>query len=211
MSTTVTSDVSAAQYDALQPYDDPPTPEQLFFHQIRRFKNKGLDLPHTEVERLQLLIPSKPQQLFLVIPPRPDTLDLGSLMSLIEVDGIKGGNCLDLENLTDMCTDPQKAHLLLNVEDGRRRLNALPCTSFQNIQRENRVAFSVWYGLILGIVFPYVLKNHHLDLCGSRYRSSSNVPILYLCEGAPKLYSSFLDQGHPKRGAPSADKIRGIL
>ncbi len=207
---TATTDcptVSVQQYTALQTPVVLPTPEELFDFQVQTLRDKGLDLPDEDVDRLRPLIPNEPQ-LFVVIPPRPSTLDLNGLMALIEVDGKKGVNYLELQHLTDTVETLTTAHLLLDVEDGRGRLNTKPNVSFDNIHREGRLAYTTWYGLVHGIVFPYVLQNHNLDLCGSRYRSEY-MPVLYLDEGIPKLDNGWNDNANPKWGVPSAGSVIG--
>lgn len=207
---TITTDrptVSVQQYTALQALVILPTPEELFDFQVWTIKDKGLDLPDEDVDRLHTLIPSEPQ-LFVVIPRRPDTLDLKGLMTLMEVDYKQGKNYLDLQHLTNAVETPATAHLLLNVEDGRGRLNTKPSVSSDNIHREGRLVYPTWYGLVHGIVFPYVLRDHYLDLCGSRCRSG-NVPRLDLDVGIPKLYSRWCDDADPGWGAPSAGSAVG--
>lgn len=205
--TTNRRTVSTQQYTALQTPLVLPTPEELFEFQIQTLKDKGLDLSDEDVDRLRPLIPSEPQ-LFLVIPPRPSTLDLPGLMALIEVDGKKGNNRLDLQHLTDVVETPATAHLLLDVEDGRERLNTKPNVSFENIRREGRLAYPLWYGLIHVIVFPHVLQAHNLDLCGSCCGSQS-IPRLSLSGGIPNLFSYRNDSVNPWWGTPSAGSIGG--
>lgn len=201
--------VSVQQYAALQTPIVLPTPEELFDFQVQTLRNKGLDLPNEDVDRLRPLIPSEPQ-LFVVIPCRPSTLDLNSLMALIEVDGKAGKNYLDPQHLTYVVETPATAQLLLNVEDGRGRLNTKPSVSFDNIRREGRRPFNAWYGLVHGIAFPYVLQDHNLDLCGSHYKLEY-LPSLFLHEGIPKLRSHWHDNANPKWGAPSAGSVVGYL
>ena len=151
--------MSAQQYTALQASVTLPTPKDFFDFQIRILKDKGLDLPDEDVDRLCKLIPGEPQ-LFVVIPRRPDPLDLDGLMFLVEVEGKTGGNCLaSPQHLTDVVKTPTTAHLLFDVEDGRGRLNTKPSVSFENIRQEERLAYTTWYVLVHGIVFPYVINN----------------------------------------------------
>lgn len=208
--TTIRPNVSAQQYRALQPPVTVPTPRELFEFQAEKLREKGLDLPDKDVNRLRQLIPKEPQ-LFLVIPNRPDTLDLISLMRLVELNGIKGNNRLKPWRLADFVDMPRESHLLLDVEDGRERLNVNPSVSAKNIRREGRYPYSTWYGLVHGIVFPYVLQNHSLDLVGSRYKSDL-VPCLYLDGGkVPDLFNRYWhEDASPKSGAPSAGSIAGV-
>jgi hypothetical protein len=147
--------------------------------------------------------------MFLVLPRRPDTLDLNGLMKLIEVNGVKGENHLDVQHLKDLVPPPACAHLLVDVEDGCKRLNTKPSVSTENIKAEGRIAYSTWCGLIHGISFPYVLQDHALDLVGSRDKSVL-VPCLSLNEDQPKLYSYWYGFALPGWGAPSAGSALGI-
>lgn len=203
--TATLATVSFEQYSALQTPVVLPTPEEVFAFQVDALRNKGIDLPDKDVDRLYSLIPSEPQ-LFLVFPPQPDTLDLEGLLALIEVNGKTGKNYLNRQRLSDVIEAPKTAHLLLDVEDGRTRLNTRASVSSNNIAQEGRLAYTIWRGLIHGIVFPYVLQHHNLDLVGTRYKSGS-VPHLFLYDGVPELYSYWNGSAHPEWGAPSAGSM----
>ncbi len=206
--TAATSTVSFEQYSALQTPVVLPTPEELFAFQVDTLRNKGIDLPDKDVARLHALIPNEPQ-LFLVVPPQPDTLDLDGLMALIEVNGITGKNYLDRQDLSEVIETPKVAYLLLDVEDGRGRLNTKPSVSLEKIVQDGRLAYTTWRGLIHGIMFPYVLQHHNLDLVGSRCRSAY-VPSLYLHSSVPRLNGYWNGIAGPEWGAPSAGSALGI-
>ena len=200
--------VSFEQYSALQTPVVLPTPEELFFFQVDTLQKKGLDLWDADVDRLRAFIPSEPQ-LFLVVPRQPDTLDLDGLMALIEVNGITGKNYLDRQDLSEVIETPKVAYLLLDVEDGRGRLNTKPSVSLEKIVQDGRLAYTTWRGLIHGIMFPYVLHHHNLDLVGSRCRSAY-VPSLYLHSSVPRLNGYWNGIAGPEWGAPSAGSALGI-
>lgn len=201
--TTARPTISAQQYRSLQAPVVLPTPTELFDFQVATLKDKGFDLPSRDVDQLRAFVPDE-VQMFLLVPPQPNVLDLDGLMNLVEVDGVTGKNYLDRQYLTDVVAVPTNTHLLVDVEDGRKRLNTKLSVSFENIRREERVSYSTWYGLIHGIVFPCVLQDHNLDLVGSRYESK-DVPSLCLDGyGVPELYFSWDDEADPKWGAPSA-------
>jgi len=206
--TTTVRGVSAVQYHAIYGPVLDLTPQQLFDIYVQRFREKGIDLPQNDVDRLCPLIPEESPQ-FLLIPPRPAPLDLSGLMALIEVDGKTGGNSLDAQRLTDVVNTPTTAHLLLDVEDGRGRLNTKPSVSRQNIKTVNRTPYTTWYGLVHGIVFPCVLQDHYLDLVGSRHESV-NVPGLCLnVSKVPMLVYDWSDHDTLAWGAPSAGSVVG--
>jgi len=198
--------VSKDQYTALQAPVVLPTPQDLLDFQVRTLKDKGLDLSDADVKQLRPLVPKEPQ-LFIVVPCLPDPLDLDGLMALIEVDGLTGKNYLDQQKLFDELDTPRQAHLLLGVEDGRKRLNIKPSVSLKNIKAENRIPYTVWSGLVHVMVFPYVLYHHCLHLCGSRY-GSGHVPGLSLdIGGFPGLGCFWDDIAGPRAGTPSAGSV----
>ncbi len=208
MSSVTRPVLSYAQYRALQaPVIPLPTPKELFEFQVGILQDKGLDLRKADVDRLARVVPNMPQ-LFIVVPRRPEVLDLNGLMALVEVNGIKGRNHLDPECLIDLELAPAGAHLLLGVEDGHWRRNIAPNVSMGNIQAEGRISYLVWYGLVHAIIFPEVLEEHHdLNLTGSRYYDSGGVPYLYRGDhGVSRLDSrrSIVDS---KWGVPSAESV----
>lgn len=209
--TTKRPTISTQQYHSLQALVVEPTAAELFDFQVATLKDKGVELPSRDVDRLRALVPNE-VQLFLLVPPQPDVLDLDGLMHLVEVDSVTGMNYLDRQHLSDVIETPKTAHLLLDVEDGRTRLNTKPSVSSMNITQEGRLAYTTWRGLIHGIVFPCVLQDHNLDLVGSRYKSV-NVPSLYLKDGVPRLYYGcsywWYGNTNPEWGAPSAGSALG--
>ncbi len=193
------------EYVALQ-HTSYRTPEELFILQVDILRCKGLDLPNTDIERLYSCIPRQ-RQLFLIVPPLPDTLYLTRLMSLIEISGKKGVSWLYGSELSDVVNAPKAAHLLLDVEDGRKRLHTESSVSFQNIVQEGRVAYTTWRGIVHAMVFPYVLKHHYLELVGSRHRNREEIG-LYLHNGVPILGRRSTKARHTW-GAPSAGGVAG--
>lgn len=117
--------VSEEQYNALQVSVVLPTPFELFDYQVSRLKEKGFDLSKKEVDDLVVYVPENPQ-FFLVLPSKSDKLDLEGLMHLVEIKGTPGKVSLDIPSLGDLEEVQPKSHLLLDVEDGRRRHNITP-------------------------------------------------------------------------------------
>lgn len=202
-----TPTVTFKQYSALQHHEAVVTPLELFEFQVGVLQQKGFNLPDTDVDLLRMLVPAKPQ-LFLIVPNRPAELDLSALMVQVEVDSLSGRNELMFEDSADVIYTPPVAHFLLDVEDGRERLNISPKASFKNISRECRIPYTMWYGIIHASVFGYVLQNHSLDLVGSR-GNLRGVPSLRLDNGIPELYEDLHNDPHEGWGAPSAERIVG--
>ncbi|MEK7118305.1 MAG: DUF5701 family protein, partial [Patescibacteria group bacterium] len=189
--------VTPEQYRALQrPIIKLPTPQELFDFQVECLVAKQLaEYKHADPFRKKL-----PEAgLFVFVPPKLSTFDLKHLMSMVEVGGKKGANYLDIEHLKDVIDVPQGAYLMDDVEDGAQRLNTKPSVSEKQIETDGRSPFITYEGIILAAVFP-VLKDHNMDLLGSRYESG-NVPDLCLHDGVPELYARFSDYAAPAWGA----------
>lgn len=189
------------------PYGPSVSAEEYFDLQVNRLRDKGLTFSRADADRLRSRIATELQP-FIVVPSRPNTIDLSDFMALVEFNGKRGRNYLEPQSLTDVVEVPQRAHVLLDVEDGRQRLDMSPSVSYENIRCEGRLVYPLWYGLVHAIVFPCVLQDHYLDLVGSRYYSE-RVPFLYLNEDGPGLGSGFYDTTNPEWGAPSAGSVLG--
>lgn len=204
MPTTERLKVTSGQYTALLDHVVLPTPVELFEFQVSVLQEIGLDLRDTDVRHLRDLIPQE-SQLFLLVPRKPDIIDLKRLMKLINLHGKTGENYLGVTDLSDLTNDPTGAHVLLDVEDGRARLNTKPSLSMERIKAEKRIAYTTWYGLIHGIVFPCVLDHHNLDLVGSRSCSSFVPNLCRASDGIPKFNDGrWIGKADPRWGAPSA-------
>ena len=198
MPKTQVARISKEQYLALQGPVTLPSPQQLFDQIVETLMAKGLaKYEHTDPFRKNL-----PNGLFLWIPPRPAELDLNYLVSLIEVNGKKGGNQLNPKGLTDKVVVPEGPYLMTDVEDGKGHLNTRRSVSEANILTEHRSPYIVFEGIMHGIVSPEVFASHNMYLCGSRDKSE-NVPDLYLCDGEPVLGVCLHDYAVPGWGAPS--------
>lgn len=198
MSTRQQSCINAEQHRALQQPVVLPSPQRLFDQIVETLVAKGLaKYDDTGPFRKDL-----PTGLYLLIPRQPAELDLYHLMHLIEVDGEKGQNYLDPQDLTDTVAVPEGAYLMTDIEDGKGRLNTKLSVSEKNILAEHRSPYTAFEGIIHGIVFPELLTSHSVNLCGSRHKSRG-VPRLCLAGGRPELFADSNDGAFPKWGAPS--------
>lgn len=198
MPATQQTRITSEQYHVLQSPVVLPSPRALFDQIIETLVLKGL-------AKYNLADPFRnniPHGLFNLIPPRPAELELNRLVNLIEVDGKKGQNYLDPTFLTDTVAVPEGPYLLLDIEDGRKRLNTKPSVAEVNIFAEGRSPFITWEGIVHAIVFPEVFARNNMDLCGSRY-GARDVPCLYLFDDEPWLSASWRGYAHPRWGAPS--------
>lgn len=205
--------ISLEQYRALQrPVVKLPRYYELFDQIVETLVAKGL-MKYDFADHFRNIIPKIPKnRLFLLIPPRPAELDLDYLMSLIEVNGQKGINCngLEAKYLTDTVKVPEGAYLVLDIEDGKERLNTKPLVSEANILAEHRSPLTLFEGIIHGIVFPEVFNDHNMDLCGSRHENKYTIPHLSLFEGILGLSTYWEETGGPIWGVPSCGRRKPL-
>ena len=180
------------------------TSKELFDYQIEKLKSKGL-AGYDIADPFRNRLPEK-GMFFLLIPPPPKVLKLDELMALVELDGETGVNYLDPVHITDLVEIPMAASFLLNVEDGRGRLNIKPMVSREEIKKEKRHPYTTWRGIIHVILFPWVLNHHNMDLVGSEY-NGVNVPDLCSFGGKPTLHNGWEGSANPRWGAPSAESV----
>lgn len=196
--------ISMEQYRALQRPIVLPTPAELLDFEIETLVGKG----RARYEHADPFRKNPPSGLFLLVPPKPNPLDLAHLMGLVVVDGKTGTNYLDPAQLTDVIEVPDGPYLMADIEDGDNRRDTKPFVSAVNIANEGRSPYVTWEGLVHVIVFPDVLTHHSLDLVGSRYESRS-VPRLCRYGDGPRLHASGYDDAYPGWGAPSCGRRIG--
>lgn len=203
MSITRNPRISAEQYRALQRPVELPSPQQLFDQIVETLAANDL----MKYEQADPFRNSIPNGLFNLIPPRPADLDLSRLMSLIEVNGKNGESDLEWKYLKDKIAVPDGAYLLLGIEDGNGRLNTTPSVSEENILAMGRSPYTVFEGIIHGIVFPEIFTTHNMDIWGSRYCPDREPiplsPYLYLQAGRPLLSADWRNNAFPRGGMPS--------
>lgn len=193
--TTSTIPITAEQYRALQCL---PSPEQLFDFEIETLVAKGI----TRYEHADRFRKQKPRGLFLFTPPQPRELDLDNLVSLIEIKGKKGKNYLGSDYSEDKIEVPGP-YLMMDIKDGRERLNIDPWISKANILQEGRSPYTIWRGIIHAAVFPESLEDLNMDLV-----DSPGMPYLCLYEGEPRLESyRYIPYAFPGWGAPSCGSV----
>ena len=198
--------IAPEEYQAL--YEPPPsvrTPEEMLDLQLRCFVEREL-ATQADADPFRNHLPEHNR--FLFVPKRPKTLDLARLMAMIELDGKRGVNYLKEQSLVDLIEVPEGPYLMIDIEDGRARLNVTPSVSLETISAESRSPFTTFEGIAFGIVFPIVLAHHNLDIIGSRC-GSDFFPYLYLHDGKPTLYGSWGVSASPGWGAPSCGSRLG--
>ena len=146
---------------------------------------------------------------FLLVPPQPkavNQMDWNELMARIRLNGKVGRNYLSVSALKDLDPMVSVPRMLVDIEDGRGRLNIKPSVSEAAITAAGRFGYSVWTGYIHMVVFTEILNHHYMDLVRARY-GSGNVPFLYLRGDVPALVAYWYDNANPKWGAPSFGSV----
>ncbi|MDP4001766.1 MAG: hypothetical protein Q8P69_01835 [bacterium] len=142
---------------------------------------------------------------FLLVPPQPGRLanmDWNEHMARVQLNGQTGRNYLTVSELTDLDSVVSVPRMLVNVEDGRQRLNIEPTATQTDITSAGRFGYGLWTGYIHTMVFTQVLDHHYMDFVRSRY-SFDHVPYLYLSDGLPALNAHWCGYPYPRWGAPS--------
>ncbi|HVN26124.1 MAG TPA: DUF5701 family protein [Candidatus Paceibacterota bacterium] len=200
--------VSAEQYQGLiAPPPMLPSASEFFDYQVEGLVDRKL-ATYGDADPFRNRLPEK--GFFLFVPPRPKVLDLNELMAHVELNGETGVNHLDIVDITATVEVPHSAHLLVDVEDGRARLNVNAMVSRQNIANEKRNPYDAFRGIIHVILFPMVLSHHCMYLVGSRCDGGlvgGRVPLLYLAGYTPVLNDFCEDSVVPVWGAPSAGSV----
>lgn len=197
--------LTADQYAAITQPVPPPSSLEIFEISRAILADKRL-APIDMFDRFADKLPA--HGLFLLEPPQPaavNEMDWNELMARIQLNGKTGRNYLTTSALRDLDPIVSKPRLLLDVEDGRARLNTKPSVSEANIAA-GRFGYRLWTGYIHTVVFSEVLNHHYMDLVRSRC-DSDDVPDLYLVEGQPELSACWFDNTYTWWGAPSFGSV----
>ena len=200
--------VSYQQYETLlEQQVIPPTAEELFDFQVAVLRDKEVLKSPDELLPLRRFLPKAPFRQFWIIPDVQMSLD--ELMSRVVLGEKKGRNYLNETAVENAVAVPKGHYLVLDVEDGRRMLKTSPDRAVEIFSQEDRSAYVCREGIFHVMYFPETLRNHYMDLSGSRYGAES-VPYLCLDEGQPRLYYYWSGGANPKWGSPSCGSRRGL-
>lgn len=196
--------ITAEQYESIAGTSSSsvflPTPQELFELQAEFWVKAGMALEE-EFRGLARFVPKS--GLFIVVPARPRNLDYDRLLSLVILDGKEGRKYLNPSYQSDRIRVPEGPYLMLDVEDGRSRVNTEPLTSQDSIASEDRSPYIIFEGISHAALFPAVMRHHFIVCCGSRYKDHGLIPGV--CLGHDDIPSLVYDGNEvgPKWGAPS--------
>ncbi len=125
-------------------------------------------------------VPEDKEGALLVVPANIISID--KQMKLVG-----GTNYFSLEALRDLVNTPKTPYWIYGVENGKAMLGKSPDTCVKDFAKQGRRGLTAIEGINLVAQYPDVLKDHYIDLPGSRY-GVSRVPYLGLDDGGSGLY-----------------------
>lgn len=141
-----------------------------------------------------------------VVVPRDKLLALEKQMPLIELDGKKGFTGID--DVSEFFTTAEgveipeaMAYLVVDIENGKVMLGKSADKAVKQFKKEGRSPLTADEGVAIMLQHPEILKDHYMDLAGSR-RGGGGVADLWLYEGGPWL--GWSDSGGSVSGWGSA-------
>ncbi|MDP2667477.1 MAG: DUF5701 family protein, partial [Nitrosopumilaceae archaeon] len=106
-----------------------------------------------------------------VVVPREKLLALEKKIPLMELEGKKGFTTLDLSEFktAEGVEIPESmAYLVVDVENGKAMLGRIPDEAVKQFKKEGRSPLTAEEGVALVLQHPEILKDHYMDLPGSR-------------------------------------------
>jgi len=80
----------------------------------------------------------------------------------------------------------------------------------KEFKKQGRRGLNIYEGLAIIRKCPNILKKHYIDLVGSRYKQSDEVPDVYLNDDGPELGSDDFGYSHGKWGSASCRSNRDL-
>lgn len=125
---------------------------------------------------------------FLIVIPEC-LVSIPKQMSLVTLEGKTGYtpylNLTELRN-ADGVETPNVPYLIFDVENGSAMRDISPDNCVKQFAKQGRHGLTVDEGVALVTHYPETLKDHYVDLTGSRC-GSGNVPGLWLYDSRPEL------------------------
>ncbi|MBI3335642.1 MAG: hypothetical protein HY001_04045 [Candidatus Portnoybacteria bacterium] len=131
----------------------------------------------------------KEDRIPFVVVPREKLLTLEKKIPLMEVDGKKGFTTFNLSELktAEGVEIPESmAYLVIDIENGKVMLGKTADEAVKQFKKEGRSPLTAEEGVALVLQHPEILKDHYMDLAGSRH-GDDLVALVWLGEGKPRL------------------------
>jgi hypothetical protein len=189
--------IGSRQYAALLCHVKMPSPRELFDFMVEMLVAKGI-AKYGDADPFRKMV--LPKGLFGWIPPCPEGLGPGEIMTMVGENG--GQNNLDPQWLADVIPVPDGPYIMSKVMDGSKCLGLPPGTHTQWLAEKDRFPLT-WYEGAIHVLLFYPFIHHNLMLGASRYERGA-VPCINMTDGAkPYLYASGLDFANSAWGTPS--------
>ena len=123
----------------------------------------------------------------IVIPE--NIVPLAKQMTMVELDGKTGYTRFDVSEIfnAEGTETQRKPYLMHDIEYGKAMPNTSPDDRVKKLKKQNRLGQNAQEGIAMVTHKPEILKDHYMDLPGSRYRHSGRVVALCLYGGHPRL------------------------
>jgi len=119
-------------------------------------------------------------------------------------------NYLYLSRVKDVIETPADDYEIFDIEDGTKMLGKSPDDCDKIFKEQGRRGLTIYEGLALLRDNPNILKDHFIDLPGSRY-ASGYVPCLGLFGSRPGLGDSFSDSAFSRCGSASCAGVGTLV
>ena len=176
-----------------------PTPEEVKEIQLARLVRFGYPKAAGLTEEgFASLVPMPEDKLGALLVVKPEVVSIYKQMELI------GGKCyLNITELKDIAETPNlPIYWRYDVENGKKMLNRTPDDCMKEFKKEKRFGAVVVEGIALVAQNPDILKDHYIDLPGSRFGAGS---VLYfgLYDDRPGLSDCDSDFANSHYGSAS--------
>lgn len=176
-----------------------PTPEEVKEKQMAPFIKLGypaaMGLTEEGFKKIVPLPEDRPGAL-LVVSER--AVGLYKQMQLIG-----GVSYLDPDSIEDVVQTPRKLiYWIYGVENGKAMLGKSPDDCLKIFKKQGRRGLTSVEGIALSVQGQVDLRDHYVDLPGSRYGAES-VPVLGRYDGQPELYYYWSDSAYSDYGSAS--------
>ncbi|MBI2633325.1 MAG: hypothetical protein HYW78_02955 [Parcubacteria group bacterium] len=144
-----------------------------------------------------------------IIVPSEKLLSLQKKVSLMEVEGEKGYTVLDLSELktAEGVEIPESlVYLTVDVENGKAMLGKSPNKSVEHFREEYRFSLTVEEGVAFILYYPEILKDHNIDLPGSRFGDGKAADLWLIVGGRLGLDWHWANYSDAKWGSASCGR-----
>ncbi|MFH2013611.1 MAG: DUF5701 family protein, partial [Patescibacteria group bacterium] len=148
----------------------------------------------------------------VVIKNKLASLDKQILLMEVEESkkGFTGMNLSEINDVDKLEIPDNLAYMIIDVENGKEMQGKSVDDATELLEKQNRTGLTTEEGIALIVQYPEILKDHYIDLSGSRCHASDRVPSLKLSEDEPRLFWSNSGSAFSKWGSASCGSRIGF-